>query len=91
MRARKQHHEISDAIVVTALVVVGLIVFSAVMIASLATNAMADEPTPGVEIGVEITPLPEPQHISSCWRVPYKPQYPTELQCQLERLTDTDA
>jgi len=24
------------------------------------------------------------QHVSSCWRVPFKPHLPTELQCQLE-------
>lgn len=82
MRARKQHHEIADALVVTAIVVIGLIIFSAVMIASLATNAMADEPSPEITVGVEIAPK---QHVSSCWRVPYKLQYPTELQCQLER------
>lgn len=76
---KHQHTEIRDAVVVTALVVVGLVVFAAVMIASLATNATAVPPA-------EPTP-----HVSSCWRVPYKLQYPTELQCQLERLNDRNA
>jgi hypothetical protein len=82
---KHQHHEISDATVVAAIVITGIALFAAVLLSMLSTSASATvEPTPAVAVSVDIQPVVK---TSSCWHAPWLPQFPSESICSFRKPT----